>query len=106
MPLYAPSNYAELTYWLHELLKDGCRGPRAIRYPRGGENARLAQYDCSGQDYDFLHRTEGAQAVLISYADEMDDILTACEKLAEHRINCDALKLVKLFPFTEKMIEL
>lgn len=27
MPLYAPSNYAELTYWLHELLKDGCRGP-------------------------------------------------------------------------------
>ena len=58
MPLYAPSNYAELTYWLHELLKDGCRGPRAIRYPRGGENARLAQYDCSGQDYDFLHRTE------------------------------------------------
>ena len=35
MPLYAPSNYAELTYWLHELLKDGCRGPRAIRYPRG-----------------------------------------------------------------------
>ena len=105
MPLYAPSNYAELTYWLHELLKDGCRGPRAIRYPRGGENARLAQYDCSGQDYDFLHRTEGAQAVLISYADEMDDILTACEKLTEHRINCDALKLVKLFPFTEKMIE-
>ena len=105
MPLYAPSNYAELTYWLHELLKDGCRGPRAIRYPRGGENARLAQYGCSGQDYDFLHRTEGAQAVLISYADEMDDILTACEKLTEHRINCDALKLVKLFPFTEKTIE-
>ena len=105
MPLYAPSNYAELTYWLHELLKDGCRGPRAIRYPRGGENARLAQYGCSGQDYDFLHRTEGAQAVLISYADEMDDILTACEKLTEHRINCDTLKLVKLFPFTEKIIE-
>ena len=105
MPLYAPSNYAELTYWLHELLKDGCRGPRAIRYPRGGENARLAQYGCSRQDYDFLHRTEGAQAVLISYADEMDDILTACEKLTKHRINCDALKLVKLFPFTEKMIE-
>ena len=105
MPLYAPSNYAELTYWLHELLKDGCRGPRAIRYPRGGENARLAQYGCSGQDYDFLHRTEGAQAVLISYADEMDDILTAREKLTEHRINCDALKLVKLFPFTEKTIE-
>ena len=65
----------------------------------------LAQYGCSGQDYDFLHRTEGAQAVLISYADEMDDILTACEKLTKHRINCDALKLVKLFPFTEKMIE-
>lgn len=79
--------------------------PRAIRYPRGGENARLAQYGCSGQDYDFLHRTEGAQAVLISYADEMDDILTACEKLTKRRVNCDALKLVKLFPFTEKMIE-
>ena len=34
-----------------------------------------------------------------------DSILTACEKLTKHRIDCDALKLVKLFPFAEKTIE-
>ena len=103
LSVLAPKNETELKAMLFAAYEQ--KTPVAIRYPRGGENARLAQYGCSGQDYDFLHRTEGAQAVLISYADEMDDILTACEKLTEHRINCDALKLVKLFPFTEKMIE-
>ena len=56
----------------------------------------------AGRTYDFLHRTEGAQAVLISYADEMVSILTACEKLdGSIVINCDALTC-KLFPLQKK----
>ena len=35
IPVYAPSNYEELQYWLHYLLQDTVSGPRAIRYPRG-----------------------------------------------------------------------
>lgn len=33
IPVYAPSNYEELQYWLHYLLQDTVSGPRAIRYP-------------------------------------------------------------------------
>lgn len=36
MPLYAPSNYQELNYWLQQLLSDRFHGPRAIRYPAVG----------------------------------------------------------------------
>ena len=43
MPLYAPSNYQELNYWLQQLLSDRFHGPRAIRYPRGGQDAALAE---------------------------------------------------------------
>lgn len=56
MPLYAPSNYQELNYWLQQLLSDRFHGPRAIRYPRGGQDAALAEFGCTGEDYDFLRK--------------------------------------------------
>ena len=105
MPIYAPSNYAELNYWLHEMLASKEQGPRAIRYPRGGESARLAKYGCSQQEYDFLQKVPGAQAALVSYADEVEDILQAAEKLTQERIECDAVKLVKIYPFTDKFVD-
>ena len=105
VPIYAPSNYAELNYWLHELLDSGYRGPRAIRYPRGGENACLAGYGCSGKEYDILLKTPGAKAAMISYADEVEDVLRAADKLTQEGVKCDAVKLVKIFPFTEEFID-
>ena len=104
IPLYAPSNYQELTYWLQQLLSNRFRGPRAIRYPRGGESAELAAFGCSGQDYDFLRKAENATIVLVSYADELAEILHASKDLKSENIECDVLKLVKLYPFTEKLI--
>ena len=103
--VYAPSNYEELQYWLHQLLQDTVCGPRAIRYPRGGESAKLAQYSCTKQDYDFLQQTPGAEILLISYADELEDLLEAAEQLNEASLNTDVLKLVKLYPFTNKLID-
>ena len=104
MPLYAPSNYQELVYWLQQLLSDRFHGPRAIRYPRGGESAELAACGCSGKDYDFLKQTENATIVLVSYADELADALDAAEQLGRENGKCDVVKLVKLYPFTEKLI--
>ena len=105
MPLYAPSNYEELRYWLHVLLGSELHGPRAIRYPRGGECAQLAAYGCSGQEYDFLQKMPGAEVVLVSYADEMADLLAAEALLQQKKVSCDVLKLVKIFPFTEELID-
>ena len=105
IPLYAPSNYAELKYWLHALLHDAEHGPRAIRYPRGGESGCLAKYKCTGQTFDLLQQQAGAQTVLISYADEVEDILRAQEILTKERISCDVVKLVKIYPFTEEFVD-
>ena len=105
MPIYAPSNYAELTYWLHELLRGAFQGPRAIRYPRGGEDAALAKHPCTGSEYDFLTKKAGTSIVLVSYADEMAELIEAERSLNENSIECDTLKLVKIYPFTEKLVE-
>ena len=105
MPLYAPSNYQELTYWLRKLLGEQFHGPRAIRYPRGGESAELAAFGCSGRKHDFLKQAENASIVLVSYADELEELLCAAERLSRKDVKCDVVKLVKLYPFTEKFVE-
>lgn len=105
MPLYAPSNYQELTYWLRKLLGEQFHGPRAIRYPRGGESAELAAFGCSGREHDFLKQTENASIVLVSYADELEELLCAAARLSRKDVKCDVVKLVKLYPFTEKFVE-
>ena len=105
MPIYAPSNYAELTYWLHELLRGAFQGPRAIRYPRGGEDAALAKHPCTGSEYDFLTKKAGTSIVLVSYADEMAELIEAERSLNENSIECDTLKLVKIYPFTDEFIK-
>ena len=104
MPIYSPSNYAELKYWLPILLSNEMQGPRAIRYPRGGESKALAQYGCSGKEYDHLYTGPGAKIVLVSYADEVEDVLNAAKLLGAENIPCDVYKLVKIFPFTEELI--
>ena len=104
MPLYAPSNYQELNYWLQQLLSDRFHGPRAIRYPRGGQDTALAEFGCTGEDYDFLRKADDATIVLVSYADELADLLQAERELQQKSIACDVIKAVKLYPFTEKII--
>lgn len=104
MPIWSPSNYAELRHWLPILLGDTLHGPRAIRYPRGGESAALAEYGCSGREYDHLYTAPGAQIVLVSYADEVEDVLAAAKLLGAEGIPCDVYKLVKIYPFTPELI--
>ena len=83
MPIYSPSNYAELRHWLPILLDEKMEGPRAIRYPRGGESSVLAQYGCTGKEYDRLHTAPGAKIALVSYADEVEDVLAAAQLLGK-----------------------
>ncbi len=105
VPVFAPSNYEELQYWLHHTLNDDAHAPRAIRYPRGGESERLRKYECSKNEFDVLHSVPGADTVLISFGAEMEEILCAAEILNQKNLHCDVIKLVKLFPFTDKFIK-
>lgn len=105
IPIYAPSNYAELRYWLHELLNTENTGPRALRYPRGGECELLAEYGCSGNEYDYLCQNDTAKVVMISFADELKEVLDAANKMNATPHKCDVVKLVKVFPFTDDFVD-
>ncbi len=105
VPIYSPSNYAELRYWLARLLRADCCGPQAIRYPRGGEREALARYGCTGRDHDCLAAAPGAAAALVSYGSEVEDILAAQSLLAAQGIESSVYKLVKIYPFTEEFIQ-
>ena len=64
----------------------------------------LASSGCTGKEYDQLVTNPKAKAVIISYSDEVEQMLKACAKLNEQRIECDGYKLVKIFPFTEEFL--
>lgn len=100
IPTYSPANYAELEYWLQKLLTAG-QGPRAIRYPRGEETPALAALGCSGQPYDCIARRPGAQAALVSYSAESEEILAAADLLAQQGVAVDCYKLVQISPLPD-----
>ena len=104
IPIYSPSNYAELCYWLVQLAGPRFTGPQALRYPRGGESAALARYGCTGRAFDFLTGQPEADTVLVSYGSEVEDVLAAGAALEAQGIPCRVCKLVKIFPFTDEFL--
>ena len=104
IPIYSPSNYAELCYWLVQLVGSRYTGPQALRYPRGGESAALARYGCTGRAFDFLTGQPEADTVLVSYGSVVEDVLAAGAALEAQGIPCRVCKLVKIFPFTDEFL--
>ena len=104
IPIYSPAKYAELGYWLVQLVGPRYPGPQALRYPRGGESAALARYGCTGRAFDFLTGQPEADTVLVSYGSEVEDVLAAGAALEAQGIPCRVCKLVKIFPFTDEFI--
>ena len=97
IPVFAPSNYAELRYWLTYLVREA-RGPRAIRYARGEEKPALAALPCTGARYDVLEPVEGAKVALVSYGAETEEIIAAKDLLAQNGVQTDCVKLAQIFP--------
>ena len=104
IPTFSPSNYAELEYWLEQLIKT-MQGPRAIRYARGEEKPALAALGCTGNPYDFIRRTADACNVLVSYGAESEEILRAADLLEQQGVAADCCKLVQIFPLPEGLCE-
>ena len=100
----SPCNYAELNHWLVELLEKG-QGPRVIRYARGGESKALAALGCTGNAYDVIIDTPGAETVLISYGSEVEDCMAACEALNKESSKANCIKLTQISPLPESLIK-
>ena len=101
---YSPANYAELEYWLTWMTQHP-DGPRAIRYPRGEEKVAMASLGCSGAQFDFIHRQQGADTVLVSYGAEAEEALAACDLLFMQGVPADCCKLVRIAPLPDGICE-
>ena len=99
MTLYAPANFSELRAMLRSAVCD-CRGPVAVRYPRGGEGAYTADWDGSAVT---LVRP-GTDCAIVSYGMLINNALDAAEALAQRGIRAAVLKLNVLAPLEEESL--
>ncbi len=97
MPIFSPSTYAELEYWLEKLIYE-YEGPRAIRYPRGAEPALLAGAPCSGAEYDVTRAAKPAKTAIVTYGVETAEALGAADILLQNGMPADVFKLVCINP--------
>ncbi len=103
MPVVAPFNYEQLSYWLERLLNH-YTGPRAIRYPRGEELPQLQHLPCSGKSYEMLAEKPGAGCVAVSYGPEVAEVLDASKVLEDEGIPVDVCAMVWLNPLEEELL--
>ena len=104
IPVYSPCNYAELTYWLEQLLDQG-HGPRAIRYARGGEPESLSALGCSKQPYDVYASESPAKTAIVTYGTLTAEVLKAAELLRQQGVSVDVYKLVQINPLPDGLCE-
>ncbi len=95
--IYSPATYQELRWAMEQCLykEDGVC---ALRYPRGGEDAALA--DLTPQNWQLL-RKGSSRGVILTYG----RITTEAAKAAE-ALDCDLLKLTKIFPVDGEVLAL
>ncbi len=104
VPTYSPCNYAELNYWLGELVKNK-KGPRALRYPRGEEAPMLAKLGCSGKAYDWYFNEQKSKVAFVSYGAQMEEMLLTAQNLQKDNIAVNACKLLRINPIPQKLID-
>jgi len=97
----SPSNFNELRYWTDRLLSE--TGPRAIRYPRGGEDARISEYECSKSEFDTVGI--GSDILIVTYGREFAEVVSAREILKSNGISADILKLNVISPLPDGAVD-
>ncbi len=93
MTVLAPASYAELRTMLAWAV-NVCKGPVAIRYPRGGEGSYTAD---SGLEPIVLLR-QGTDVTLAGYGTQISALLEAAERLEKEHIEAEIVKLNCLTP--------
>ena len=98
MTVLSPSSFAELRTAMHEALYE-CRGPVAVRYPRGGEGAYR---DCS--EGAAVRLRGGKRRVILTYGVLVNECLQACDLLQEEGLETGLVKLNRICPLPEEEI--
>lgn len=88
-----PASYAELADMLEYAVKE-CRGPVAVRYPRGGEGTCRMSF---GHAPAAVLR-EGRDLTLVGYGTQINALLEAAELLEEKGVSAEIVKLNSITP--------
>lgn len=99
--IYSPSCYDELRVCLKKAIYEE-KNLAAVRYPRGSEDAAI-KYDCIYSDYRFFD-SKKSDILVISYGRIFNELYKAAEIL-KNEISCNMLKLTKIFPVAEEIVE-
>lgn len=100
--IYSPSNYEELRLCLKKAAFEE-RGIAVVRYPRGRDVSRNVLDSVS---LGYCHREKGSRALMISYGRLYENVCGAEEILEQRGIECDTLKLVKVYPLSDKVTDI
>ncbi len=100
--IYSPSCYDELKICLKSAIYDE-KGLVAVRYPRGYDTSSFDKSDLN-TEYKFFKKNS-SDTLLVSYGRIFDDVYKAADTLENEEISCDILKLTKIFPVSQEIID-
>lgn len=103
IPIFCPSNYEELKYWQEYLINE-VKGPKVIRYPRGGQEKEVEGYSCSKQFFDLIE--DEKENIIVCYGRQFIQALKAKEILNESGIPVSILKLNMINPIMPQVINI
>ncbi|MBD5159430.1 MAG: 1-deoxy-D-xylulose-5-phosphate synthase [Ruminococcus sp.] len=99
--IYSPSCYDELKLCMKKAIYTN-RNLTAIRYPRGAEEVNFNR-DYLNTEYLFM-RNSKSDTLIITYGRLYNEAYKAQGVLNEDSINCDILKLTKIYPVDRDII--
>ena len=100
--IYSPSCYEELRMCLQTAIYDH-RGLVCVRYPRGRDES---EYDKTAlnTEYTFSGNAD-ADTLIVTYGRIYNELLKSAEKLSENGIDVCTLKLTKILPIEQEIID-
>ncbi len=102
--IYSPSCYKELEICLEKAIYKE-EGLVCVRYPRGSDNTTFDKTDADS-DYRLVYETDEKDVLMVTYGRIYDNMDKACIELINSGVQCTALKLTKIFPIEEKIIDI
>ena len=102
--MFAPSNFKELELHLQQALYD-VGGIAAVRYPKGGEDALLADYEPDTAPY-VLDDDGGRDLLLVTYGRTFGEVTALCRRYREEGKSVSVLKLNRILPVADEVVAL
>lgn len=100
--IYSPSCYDELKLCMKKAIYNE-KYLAAVRYPRGAEEISFSK-NLINSEYTFV-RNGRSNILVISYGRIFNETYKAQSLLSADGIECDLLKLTKIYPIPEKLID-